>query len=761
MNPFLHISNRYFVIVAGLLGIFTLLLPLPGNGQAPQTRGVKPVGDNSTNAPTGVTYAVVVGISDYLNPNITDLQFAHTDAAAFVQYLKSPAGGSVPESNITFLINENATAGQVAAAMDGLLELCQPGDRAIIYFSGHGDVERKTITQPGFLLCEDAPASVYMGGGTFPLVFLQEIVSTLSVQNQATVIIFTDACRAGKLAGTNIGGAALTAANLAKISEGITKVLSCQPNEFSLEGVEWGGGRGVFSFHLLHGLIGLADSNKDGIVTLREIERYLEDEVPPAVAPHKQMPLVDGPKSTPIAWVDSVSLVKLKEALAEGQEPTLAMIDSRSMDDALLAGRDSSALYQYRQFKKAIKSGNLLEPEDQSAYTLFNLLKDRPVMQPFEGLMRRNLAAAFQDEAQKAINDYLASDPEELRKRWGHDSRYEHFPTYLEKAAEILGENHYLYKTLKAREIYFRGLNLRLTGEQTRDTSMFNMAIDRQNDALQWDPNAAYAFNELGLLERRLKNYKIAIRYFEKAIEQSPQWALPWTNLSAVYIDDEEFDLAVTCGERAAQLDPTNPLVQFNIGIAYSALQPPRVKDAIKHYQKTLELDPGLTDAYFNLGLLYFNEEKNSAEAVRVWKKYSELVPNEAAIYQNLAVAYLDLGDPDACLAALHKALEVDPQYHEAQFNIAEFYLEQKSYAKAERELAKYQKRQPDDPRTYYLIARMEAEQNDLDSAMASLEKAFEMGFKDKTYLEQDVHMTIIRNHPAYAELVARYFPQN
>ncbi len=740
-----------------MFGAFSLFL----SAQAPQTRGVQPVGNNSTAAPTGVTYAVVVGISDYQNPNITDLQFAHSDAAAFVRYLRSPAGGAVPESNITFLVNADATAGQVIAAMYGLLERCKPGDRAILYFSGHGDVEGKMLTQPGFLLCQDAPASVYMGGGTFPLAFLQEIVSTLSVQNQATVLIFTDACRAGKLAGTSIGGAALTAANLAKISAGITKILSCQPNEFSLEGVEWGGGRGVFSFHLLHGLTGLADQNNDGMVTLREIERYLEDEVPPAVAPHNQMPLVDGPKSAPIAWVDSVSLATLKNALATGEEPSLAMIDSRSMDDALLAGRDSSALFQYRQFKKAIKAGNLLEPQDHSAYTLFMQLKDRPVMQPFQGLMRRNLAAAFQDEAQQAINDYLASDPEELRKRWEHDTRYERFPIYLEKAAEMLGTEYSLYKVLKARELYFRGLNLRLAGEQTGDTSRFAIAIDRQNDALQWDPNAAYAFNELGLLERRLENYPNAIRYFEKAIEHSPQWALPWTNLSAVYIDDEEYDLAVTCGERAAQLNPTNPLVQFNLGIAYSSLKPGRIKDAIKHYQKTLELDPGMSDAYFNLGLLYFNEEKNSAEAVRVWKKYSELVPKDAAIFQNLAVAYLDLGDPDACLAALHKALEVDPQYHEAQFNIAEFYLEQKSYAKVESELAKYQKRQPDDPRTYYLIARMQAEQNDLDSAMASLEKAFEMGFNDKTYLELDVHMTIIRNHPAYPELVARYFPKN
>ncbi|MBK7305024.1 MAG: hypothetical protein IPI90_17740 [Saprospiraceae bacterium] len=47
-----------------------------------------------------------------------------------------------------------------------------------------------------------------------------------------------------------------------------SKILSCQPNEFSLEGEQWGGGRGVFSYHLVDGLFGLADRNNDGLITL-------------------------------------------------------------------------------------------------------------------------------------------------------------------------------------------------------------------------------------------------------------------------------------------------------------------------------------------------------------------------------------------------------------------------------------------------------------------------------------------------------------
>ncbi|MBK6929878.1 MAG: hypothetical protein IPH12_03085 [Saprospirales bacterium] len=46
-------------------------------------RGVTPVSTAPSKENRGKTYAVVIGISDYQNPNITDLHFADRDAAAF------------------------------------------------------------------------------------------------------------------------------------------------------------------------------------------------------------------------------------------------------------------------------------------------------------------------------------------------------------------------------------------------------------------------------------------------------------------------------------------------------------------------------------------------------------------------------------------------------------------------------------------------------------------------------------------------------
>ncbi|MBL7828526.1 MAG: caspase family protein, partial [Saprospiraceae bacterium] len=238
--------------------------------------------------PKSVTRAVIVGISDYRNDLITDLRFADRDAQIFADFLASAAGGNVPTENVKVLTNEKATLGQIVSALTWLKDESKAGDKAIIYFSGHGDME--TLTGLSFLLAHDASANAYSGGGGFPVFSLQAVISILSTQKNVQVLLITDACRAGKLAGNEVNGVQATAKILSDQFANEVKVLSCQPNEFSLESTAWGGGRGVFSYYLIDGLKGLADNNQDQVVTLLELSRYLEDQVPTATAPHSQIP---------------------------------------------------------------------------------------------------------------------------------------------------------------------------------------------------------------------------------------------------------------------------------------------------------------------------------------------------------------------------------------------------------------------------------------------------------------------------------------
>ena len=127
-----------------------------------------------------------------------------------------------------------------------------PGDNLLFYFSGHGDVETITQFNNGYLLAYDTYNNNYIAGA-LPISFLKELFVTLLNKN-VKVLLVTDACRSGKLAG-GMKGAEFAASAISNMWKNEIKILSSQPGQLSFEGTKWGNGRGVFSYYLVKGLI--------------------------------------------------------------------------------------------------------------------------------------------------------------------------------------------------------------------------------------------------------------------------------------------------------------------------------------------------------------------------------------------------------------------------------------------------------------------------------------------------------------------------
>jgi|GEM_PF-264337 len=609
-----------------------------------------------TRSPAAIR-AVVIGISDYQDPAIPDLKYAHRDAEAFAKYLQSPAGGSLPPENIKLLTNEKATMAAVAAELDWLVELSKDGDRAIIYFSGHGDVEAKTARQPGFLLTYDSPPKIYIAGA-YPLFYLQLIIETLSNEKNVQTLVITDACRAGKLAGSEIGGTQATAANLAKQYANEIKILSCQPNEFSLEGEQWGGGRGAFSFNLIEGLVGLADKNANGAVNLLEIENYLEAVVPEETAPQSQIPMAVGSKGTNIANVDAAVLAKLKDLKAK-QLPTLAAIESKGFEETLLAHADSSVQEKYDAFLTALESKNLLDGSagQASADALYRELIQEESLAPLHSFMTRRLATVLQDDAQQAINAYLLANPTELEKRWKGDSSYSQYPRYLGRAAELLGAQHYMHNYLLAKKLYFEGLNQRLLTDQGTPNSSYRDAIHKQEEALRLESRAAFLYNELGVLHTRLTSSEKAIDYYQKAIQMAPEWGLPYVNLCLEYFYNNDMKNAVETGDKALELMPDYPQLYNLMGWVNANFG--EFWDKRSWKRSGVELKSDFNYDYDNLGTLMQRQSK-FAKVIQLLQKAVGLDSSFAAAHGNLGHIYLQVNSLKAAEFHLKKSIQLD-----------------------------------------------------------------------------------------------------
>ena len=632
------------------LAILMLCFPLLILSQG--EKGLKPV-VNKSETVIYDTYAVIVGISDYQDEGIPDLQYADKDALAFAGYLQSVVGGALDEDHLKVLVNEQATQAQFGAALDWLWEVAKENDKVIIYFSGHGDVERKSITQPGYLLCWDAPPNVYMGGGAFNVRDLNDVVSTLSIQNKARVVLIIDACRAGKLSGSQIGGSQATAANLAKQYGNEIKILSCQPDEYSIEGEQWGGGRGAFSFHLLNGLNGMADVNDDLSVNLLEIGRYLEDHVSTEVAPHSQIPMTVGGRGEKLTTVFPEILVQLKAGKRD-QLQLFAAIESRGIEDDVLTAADSTIVELYFAFKNSLEDKQFLfaetgRHENDYADFYYKKLIAESSMERLHSSMRRNYAAALQDDAQQVMNNWMKTSKEKaLESKTGKKKgrlpikvfteKVRAFPSCLERAAELLGKEHYMYNTLQSRKHFFQGYLL-ANSDPNPNKELGDKALAQFRQALDLQPEMPQAYWQMiGVYGNNLLQPDSAEVYAQKAIELNPSWIEPYTRLAFLFMNDyNQYERALPYLEKATNLDSSSVAVLIRWAGYYNGQK--EYAKAEKQFKKIIQLDSTYLAAYNNLGFFYLRTNRYD-EAEEYLKKAIQLDSTVWMAFANLGRLY-------------------------------------------------------------------------------------------------------------------------
>lgn len=81
-------------------------------------------------------HALLIGVSDYSDPRVADLEGPINDVNALQKVLIE--NWQFDAANITTLINKQATESAITRALTALPSNPQPGDDIIIYFSGHG-----------------------------------------------------------------------------------------------------------------------------------------------------------------------------------------------------------------------------------------------------------------------------------------------------------------------------------------------------------------------------------------------------------------------------------------------------------------------------------------------------------------------------------------------------------------------------------------------------------------------------------------------
>ncbi len=209
-------------------------------------------------------WAVVVGVGKYTA--MPSLKYTDDDAFRFYSHLKSPEGGALPDDQIAILVDEGATRTEILKTMRSLFLKADENDVVLFYFSGHG--------------LEGCFLPVDFDGYNNKLRH-DEIRDILKQSKAKHKLCIADACHSGSL---NYNGS-MAAKGPAPVSlqryyqafedtdGGIALLMSSKPEELSLE--DHGLRQGVFTYYVLRGMKGAADSNGDFIISIKELHSYV------------------------------------------------------------------------------------------------------------------------------------------------------------------------------------------------------------------------------------------------------------------------------------------------------------------------------------------------------------------------------------------------------------------------------------------------------------------------------------------------------
>jgi hypothetical protein len=216
--------------------------------------------------------AVIIGVSDY--QSLPKAAHADDDARAFYDYAIRAFG--VKPENIKLLVNQDAGEIEIYKAFKTWLpsRVRQTTD-VFVFYSGHGytTADGKGLYWFPYQADRDLISKT--------AILVEELNIDILAAKPRSVTLFVDACYSGQArSGETLVASArpvVLKTETRLFPETFTVMSASQADQISSSSPDLK--HGIFSYYLMKGMEGAADENKDGKITLGEMQAYLVENV--------------------------------------------------------------------------------------------------------------------------------------------------------------------------------------------------------------------------------------------------------------------------------------------------------------------------------------------------------------------------------------------------------------------------------------------------------------------------------------------------
>ena len=229
--------------------------------------------------------------------------------------------------------------------------------------------------------------------------------------------------------------------------------------------------------------------------------------------------------------------------------------------------------------------------------------------------------------------------------------------------------------------IYLRSLGDLTSSAQSE---MAARAIEQYSAVYRLDPTDSESALWLARLYRLRNEHEKAEEVLRSLLKQDPENEAAVEQLTQLLLDEGKSADAVLLLESVTNRTPSPALLDL-LGDAYT--QTHDLAKAEGAYRKAMDLDPSELSHVRGLGQTLLAEEK-FADALTVYQKLADLMPDDSDVYLRLAQIYRELHQLDHAEENLLKARQYAPGSLEVMYNEAMLYEAQGRYEDAIRVLS-------------------------------------------------------------------------
>ena len=205
----------------------------------------------------------------------------------------------------------------------------------------------------------------------------------------------------------------------------------------------------------------------------------------------------------------------------------------------------------------------------------------------------------------------------------------------------------------------------RQAGIYRNDVTLFNHVVSLNPEARSAHLNLSRGLMKAGRLEEALAAAWIAL-------EQRPDEARSYSWVGEILANLKRLDEAEENFGRALEIDPSRKKeIRSLVFLGRMSWQWEQIESAEQYLRRALELDPRHSEALEYLARSCLSR-KSYREALDLYRRLSEVEPDNATTHNNIAGLLHHLGQSEAAVRSFQRALSLDPTLEEARTGLEE-----------------------------------------------------------------------------------------